>query len=205
MKAKRVKKLDPKQPLADNAARIVRVRLAEMRSFVPGALHPKGVKDQHDMRIAVKRLRYVLEATGFCFGRAADEARRRARDLQDVLGELHDCDIMLPRVERHVAALREDDALAVRMWAGDGNDLGPELAAHAPHRTSYRGLEVLLVYLQARRTRALRPFLRRLGQAGACGYLGPVGTGGGTQGGACEGTPPRRQAGRASEGRAGGG
>jgi hypothetical protein len=29
--------------------------------------------------------------TGFCFGRPADTARRRARDLQDILGEIHDC------------------------------------------------------------------------------------------------------------------
>ena len=37
------------------------------------------------------------------------------------------------------------------MRAGDAIDLDPALAAHAPHRTSYRGLEILIVYLQARR------------------------------------------------------
>ena len=152
MKAKRVKKLDPSEPLADNAARIVRVRLDEMRSFAPRALEPGAVRAQHDMRIAAKRLRYVLETTEFCFGRPAEAARRRARDLQDVLGELHDCDVMLPRVQRHVAELCDADAAAVRIWAGDADDLNPELAAHAPHRTSYRGLETLIVYLQARRS-----------------------------------------------------
>jgi hypothetical protein len=39
----------------------------------------------------------------------------------------------------------------VRERAGDANDLDPALAARAPHRTSYRGLEILHVYLQARR------------------------------------------------------
>jgi hypothetical protein len=151
VKAKRVKKLDPGAPLADNAARIIRVRLDEMRSFAPRALTPDAIRSQHDMRIAAKRLRYVLEATEFCYGKPAEVARRRARDLQDVLGELHDCDVMLPRAEQHVAELRDDDAAAVRIWAGEADDLSPDLAAHAPHRTSYRGLEVLLVYLQARR------------------------------------------------------
>ncbi len=151
MKAKRVKKLDPAEPLADNAARIVRVRLGEVRSLAARALEPGAIRRQHDLRIAAKRLRYVLEATEFCFGRVAETARRRARDLQDVLGELHDCDVMLPRVERHLDGLREADATAVRMWAGDADDLGPELASHAPHRTSYRGLETLIVYLRARR------------------------------------------------------
>jgi hypothetical protein len=151
MKARRVKKLDPSQPLADNAARIVRVRLDEMRSFAAPAMEPGATRAQHDMRIAAKRLRYVLEATEFCFGRPAQVARRRARDLQEVLGELHDCDVMLPRVKRHLAGLRKADADAVRMWAGDASDLDPALAANAPHRTSYRGLETLIVYLQARR------------------------------------------------------
>jgi CHAD domain-containing protein len=151
VKARRVKKLDPRTSLAENAARIVGVRLDEMRSFAPKALEPGGVKQQHDMRIAAKRLRYVLEATEFCFGRSAEVARRRARDLQDLLGELHDCDVMLPRVERHVVDLREADARSVRERAGDARDVAPALAALAPHRTSYRGLEILMVYLQARR------------------------------------------------------
>ncbi len=151
MKARRVKKLDPRGSLADNAARIVGVRLEEMRSFAAAALEPERTKDQHDMRIAAKRLRYVLEATEFCFGRTAVTARRRARDLQGLLGELHDCDVMLPRVERHLADLRNVDAAAVRKRAGDSADLEPRLAARAAHRTSYRGLEILLVYLQARR------------------------------------------------------
>jgi hypothetical protein len=151
MRAKRVKKLDPSAPLADNAARIVRVRMRELRDFAPEALEPEASRAQHDMRIAAKRLRYVLEATELCFGRAGPAARRRARDLQDVLGELHDCDVMLPRVERHLAELRDLDADAVRARAGEAPDLNAELAARAPHRTSYRGLEVLAVYLSARR------------------------------------------------------
>jgi hypothetical protein len=152
LKARRVKKLDPGEPLADNGARIVRVRLDEMRSFAPRALEPGEVRAQHDMRIAAKRLRYVLETTELCFGRPAEAARKRARELQDVLGELHDCDVMLPRVRRHLADLCDADAAAVRIWAADAEDLNPELAAHAPHRTSYRGLETLIVYLQARRS-----------------------------------------------------
>ena len=151
MKARKVKKLDPRSTLAENAARIVRVRLDEVRGFTPAALHEDCMVEQHDMRIAAKRLRYILEATEFCFGPAGPVARRRAKDLQDVLGELHDCDVMLPRIERHLAELRAVDATAVRSRAGDAPDLDPRLAARAPHRTSYRGLDVLTVYVEARR------------------------------------------------------
>jgi hypothetical protein len=150
VKARPVKKLDPSRSLAENAARIIQVRLDEMVSFAPKALDGK-VKDQHDMRIAAKRLRYVLEVSGFAFGRPADTARRRARDLQDILGEIHDCEVMLPRVRRHLKELQLADAEVVRKKAGDAPDLDPRLAAQSPHRTAYRGLDVLIVYLEARR------------------------------------------------------
>ena len=68
VKAREVRKLDPSRSLGENAARIVQVRLDEMIAFAPRALDGK-TKAQHDMRIAAKRLRYVLEVTGFCFGR----------------------------------------------------------------------------------------------------------------------------------------
>jgi hypothetical protein len=103
------------------------------------------------MRIAAKRLRYVLEMTGFCIGAPAETARRRARELQDVLGDLHDCDVMLPRVEQQLTEMRHEDARALRARAGAATDLDPALVTRAPHRTSFRGLEVLAVYLEARR------------------------------------------------------
>lgn len=151
MKARKVKGLDPQEALAENAAKIVRVRLDELRSFAPTALEEERTTEQHDMRIAAKRLRYVLEATELCFGRAGATARRRAKDMQDILGELHDCDVMLPRVEQHLGDLREEDATVVRRRAADAPDLDPALAARAPHRTAYRGLEVLAVYSASRR------------------------------------------------------
>jgi hypothetical protein len=151
VKPRRVKKLDAKAPFAQNAARIIRVRLSELRSFVPAALERENADQQHDMRIAAKRLRYVLESTEMCFGKPAQTARRRAKDLQDILGDLHDCDVMLPRVEAHLDELREQDAEAVWRRAGAAPDLEPELAARAPNRTSFRGLDVLAVYLRARR------------------------------------------------------
>jgi len=150
VKARAVKKLDPSRSLGENAARIIQVRLDEMLAFAPKALSGK-TKAQHEMRIATKRLRYVLEVTGFCFGKPADTARRRARDLQDILGEIHDCDVMLPRVRAHLEELQRSDAEAVRARAGRSPDLDPRLAAHAPHRAAYRGLDVLAVYLEARR------------------------------------------------------
>jgi CHAD domain-containing protein len=97
MKARRVEGLDTAVELRSNAARIVRTRVEELRSFAREALEPPAATAQHDMRIAAKRLRYVLEITGPCFGPEATAARDAARRLQGVLGDIHDCDVMLPR------------------------------------------------------------------------------------------------------------
>jgi CHAD domain-containing protein len=103
VKARKVKGLDPATPLADNAAQIVATRLDELRSFAPQALGRDESKAQHDMRIAAKRLRYVLETVGACFGTAADDGRRAARDVQGLLGDLHDCDVLITMVEEHTS------------------------------------------------------------------------------------------------------
>jgi len=157
MKAKRVKKLDPHATLAENAARTVRVRLQELRSFAPAALNPDNTRDQHDMRIAAKRLRYVLEATELCFPEPARVARRSARELQEILGELHDCDVLLPRVEEELANSRRRNSEALRIAAGEAPDLDPGLA-QGPDTAAHRGLELLATYLMARRSLLHRRF-----------------------------------------------
>ncbi len=151
MKAKRVKKLDPAGRLDENAARIVRTRVGELTDLAEVARDPGEVKAQHDLRIAAKRLRYVLELTGFCLGRPAETALRRARDLQEVLGEMHDCDEMLPRVRQHIADLQDRDAEAVRALAGSAKSLDPALAIEVPRHSEYEGLEALAISLGAKR------------------------------------------------------
>ena len=99
MRARPVEGLDPSAPLRSNAVRIVRTRLDELRTLAPPALEPGASTAQHDLRIAAKRLRYVLEIVGPCFGPEAKAARDAAKRLQGVLGEVHDCDVMLSRAE----------------------------------------------------------------------------------------------------------
>lgn len=96
MKAHKVKGLEAAAPLRPNAERIVATRLAELLRLSGPALDPEAAEAQHDLRIAAKRLRYVLEIVEPCFGEEAKAARKAARDLQGILGEIHDCDVMLP-------------------------------------------------------------------------------------------------------------
>ncbi|MBJ7330178.1 MAG: CHAD domain-containing protein [Solirubrobacteraceae bacterium] len=171
MKARRIKGLDPQGPLGDQAARIVRVRLEEVLSFTPRALDPDEIEALHDMRIAAKRLRYALEATGDLFGPYAHKATGRARDLQDLIGEIHDCDVMLPRVLALMAEVRRTDAQAVRAAAGDAEDLPLGLAAQAPNASAWRGLHTLVTHLAARRALLFERFLVLWTELGREGFV----------------------------------
>lgn len=156
MKARPVKGLDPAGTLADNAERIVRTRLDELCSFMPQAADPAEVSALHDMRIAAKRLRYVLEITHPCFGAYAQEAVRLCKDLQDLLGEIHDCDVQVPEVVGVLNELIDADADAL-VAAHPGDDDPP--AADAPHAGHYAGLVALAVQLTARRRALFERFL----------------------------------------------
>jgi CHAD domain-containing protein len=151
VKARRVRRLDPAAPLADNAERIVRVRLDELTSFMPRAADPDEVVALHDMRIAAKRLRYVLEVTGSCFGPYAAGAVKLVKQLQDLLGEIHDCDVQLPEVAAFLERLVEEDAAAANRSPGD--------LARTPNRRAYAGLVALQVHLRARRRALFADFL----------------------------------------------
>jgi CHAD domain-containing protein len=151
VKARKVRGLDPTAPLADNAERIVRVRLDELCSFMPTAADPAEVTALHDMRIAAKRLRYILEVTGPAFGPYAKTAVRMTKDLQDLLGEIHDCDVQLPEVAAFLEELVAEDAAAAGASARD--------LAKVPNRRAYAGLVALQVHLRARRRVLFERFL----------------------------------------------
>jgi len=159
VKARKVKGLEPAEPLADNAERIVRVRLDEMCGFMPQAADPNEVVALHDMRIAAKRLRYILEITAPVFGDYASTAVRLTKDVQDLLGEIHDCDVQIPEVQAFLDELVAEDAEQLVADAGNAADLDPSAVRRAPHRNDHAGLVALLVHLRARRELLYRRFL----------------------------------------------
>ena len=101
------------------------------------------------MRIAAKRVRYILEAAEPVFGQPAADGVKTMKQLQDLLGDIHDCDELLPLVTRHVDKLRGEDAAA----AADGEPL--------PNRRKYRGLEALRAHTVAERDRLFERFARK--------------------------------------------
>jgi hypothetical protein len=151
MKARRVKHLDPAAPLADNLERIVETRLDELCSFMPRAGDPRRIQALHDMRIAAKRLRYILEVGEGLFGPYAKQAGKRTKELQDLLGEIHDCDVTFPRITALAEEARAADLEAILAASGQATAVAPEVLAAAPHHDAHAGLAAMTTSLLARR------------------------------------------------------
>ena len=151
MKARKVKGLDSHMRLDDAAERMIFVRVDELCSLAATAQDPGEVQALHDTRIAAKRLRYLLEIMAPVLGEYAATAGKRCKDIQDLLGDVHDCDVMLPRLDDLRTEIRAADATAVA--AGNGGRPDP------PHAGAYRGLERLAVDTLARRRRLFLEWL----------------------------------------------
>lgn len=109
MKASKIKQLDRDASLAEALARILPVRIGELVALTDSGLASSDRRALHDARIAAKRLRYLLELFV-----AVDQQRYRAavaqlKALQDRLGELHDCDVLLELLAAPRAVLLTDD------------------------------------------------------------------------------------------------
>ncbi len=77
----------------DVALRMLTRRLAELEAFDSVAGHPERVEELHAMRIAGKRLRYTLEVFRPLLGGEAALFLEKLKEMQDLLGEIHDCDV----------------------------------------------------------------------------------------------------------------
>jgi hypothetical protein len=81
------------------------------------------------------------------------------KDLQDLLGQIHDCDVQLPEVREMARLLAEQDAKVLVRRAGDAADLDPALVKRAPNRSAHAGLGALTTHLLARRELLFTHFL----------------------------------------------
>lgn len=113
-KPRPVEGIDPDRRLRPNARRILRVRIEEVYSYDGLVADPANVTDLHDMRIAFKRLRYLLEIFGIAFDTDLDPFLDEVKGLQDLLGDIHDRDVQVPMLEEHLDWLTAREAGAAR-------------------------------------------------------------------------------------------
>src|SRR4051812_38229781 len=88
--------LDPDEPFEVAARRVVAVRTGEGFEHADGVLDTGDIERVHDMRVATRRLRAVLEIFAPCFDtRAYRDVLRDVKALADALGERRDPDVHL--------------------------------------------------------------------------------------------------------------
>jgi CHAD domain-containing protein len=161
VKASRVKGLRPGSKLGGAAQRIAKQRVVDLLAFDQAVRDPANVRELHDLRIAAKRLRYTLEVLGGVLGPAAGVVEDEARALQDLLGEVHDCDVLVPRLQAELAKLLGEDASAVAELAAGDPDATSRVLREAPGRAVRHGVQALAVGVAARREVLYGRFLLR--------------------------------------------
>ena len=88
--------------LVEDITAQVRASFARLLSFDAAVYVPGEVEKLHEMRIAAKRLRYTIELVRPVAGKRFDAALDAATQMQELLGELHDCDVWLAFLPRFV-------------------------------------------------------------------------------------------------------
>jgi CHAD domain-containing protein len=106
----------PQTPYAVAAARTVRVRADELFEYAEGVLDTGDTQRVHDMRVATRRLRAVLELYAACFpGRLLRPVLRDVKRLADALGERRDPDVQLAAVEHFARHMGEAERPGVEL------------------------------------------------------------------------------------------
>ncbi|HEX3001941.1 MAG TPA: CHAD domain-containing protein, partial [Methanoregula sp.] len=75
-------------------------RLAAMRSYESWIFPADAVAEHHAMRIAAKKLRYTMEIYGPVYRNELKKPHAAVKNLQQILGDLHDCDVWIDRITR---------------------------------------------------------------------------------------------------------
>ena len=97
----------PSEPYRQAGARIVRVRAGELFENADGVLDTGDIERVHDMRVASRRLRAVLEIFAPCFPRSEFAGvLRDVKQLADALGERRDPDVHIDALERFSKAVQ---------------------------------------------------------------------------------------------------
>jgi hypothetical protein len=80
------------------AALRIEKRLYTMLSYEQWIPNPDAVAEHHAIRIAAKKLRYTMEVYGMVYRRELKKILARVKKVQEILGNLHDCDVWIDQI-----------------------------------------------------------------------------------------------------------
>jgi CHAD domain-containing protein len=124
---------------AEAARRTVAVRAEELWSHAENVLDTNDIERVHDMRVATRRLRAVLEIFAPCFPRDEHRAAlKEVKTLADALGARRDPDVQLDALAKLEAAMGPEErpgldafGARIRLEQQAGNDVLAAALRHA--------------------------------------------------------------------------
>ena len=117
-KARDIDGLRADMPFAEAAAATVAVRAEELFEHSEGVLDTSDIERVHDMRVASRRLRAVLEIFAPCFPQGDFKTvLRDVKVLADALGERRDPDVQLEALAALEAAMGEAERPGLEVFA----------------------------------------------------------------------------------------
>jgi CHAD domain-containing protein len=143
--------VSPAEPYRHAAARVVRVRAGELFDAADGVLDTRDIERVHDMRVASRRLRAVLEIFAPCFPPSEfPGVLRDVKQLADALGARRDPDVHIEALEAFSKAVAAANRPGVARMVEDlraRQSRGNELLAAELERAAQRGLRERLLAL----------------------------------------------------------
>ncbi len=85
----------------------ISMRIEELFSHEPFVSMPDQIEEHHEMRIAAKRLRYTMEIFADLYGDGLKAPIKAIKKLQDLLGDMHDCDVWVDSLPQFLDEERE--------------------------------------------------------------------------------------------------
>ena len=152
-KARDIPGLEADLPFREAASLAVATRAEEVWDHEHRVLDTGDIEGVHDMRVATRRLRALMEIFEPCFPKKRHgKALRRVKGLADTLGERRDADVMIERLREVEAQLAKEDAPGIESLVEElraGQQQGNERVADALADARDRRLPQKLALLAA--------------------------------------------------------
>jgi CHAD domain-containing protein len=88
------------------ARKVMQARLKAVLAYEPYKQQPDCSRELHAVRIATKRLRYMMQACAPLYQGKLEEPIDAVKTLQDMLGDIHDCDVWNDYLPQFIEAER---------------------------------------------------------------------------------------------------
>jgi CHAD domain-containing protein len=112
------------------AADRISARLAAFLDYEHFLSDPDAIFEHHAMRIAAKKLRYTMEVYGPVYRLELKKSLRRVKKVQEILGDVHDCDVWIDTLTEMILKQRSSTYLKNAQKPGSHTLSGLRLFLH---------------------------------------------------------------------------